>query len=346
MNIPEIPSFDNVSANKAAERQKQLTKPQGSLGKLETLSIQLAGVTGNERPRFPRKAVIVMAADHGVALEGVSAYPVEVTAQMVENIARNGAAVSVLARQNQVHVVVVDVGVAKDISRLPGVLHRKVAPGSANMLKGAALTLEQAEAAIAVGMQVLEEQAAQGLDLVALGEMGIGNTTPASAITAVMTGLPVKDVTGRGTGLDDSGLENKIKVIEAAIRLNRPDPRNALDVLAKVGGLDIAGLTGVILAAAARRIPVVVDGFISGAAALVAVGLLPWVKPYLIASHLSVEAGHAAICKKLELEPLLDLGMRLGEGSGAVLAFPIIEGAARILDEMATFEEAGVSQHA
>jgi nicotinate-nucleotide--dimethylbenzimidazole phosphoribosyltransferase len=346
MNIPEIPSFDNVTANKAAERQKQLTKPQGSLGRLESLSVQLAGMTGRERPRFPRKAVIVMAADHGVALEGVSAYPVEVTAQMVENISRNGAAVSVLARQNQARVVVVDVGVAKDISRLPGVLHRKVASGSANMLKGAALTLEQAEAAIAVGMQVLEEQAAQGLDLVALGEMGIGNTTPASAITAVMTGLPVKDVTGRGTGLDDSGLENKIKVIEAAIRLNRPDPRNALDVLARVGGLDIAGLTGVILAAASRRIPVVVDGFISGAAALVAVGLLPEVKPYLIASHLSVEAGHAAICKKLELEPLLDLGMRLGEGSGAVLAFPIIEGAARILDEMATFEEARVSQHA
>jgi NaMN:DMB phosphoribosyltransferase len=190
---------------------------------------------------------------------------------------------------------------------------------------------------------VLDEQAAQGLDLVALGEMGIGNTTPASAITAVLTGLPVKEVTGRGTGLDDAGLQKKIEVIEAAIRLNRPDPADALDVLAKVGGLDIAGLTGVIIAAAARRIPVVVDGFISGAAALVAAGLLPEVKPYLIASHLSVEAGHTAICRKLELDPLLDLHMRLGEGSGAVLVFPIIEGAARILDEMATFEEAGVS---
>jgi len=343
MNLPSIPAFDQTAADKAAARQNQLTKPQGSLGRLESFSVQLAGMTGRERPRFARKAVIVMAADHGVALEGVSAYPVEVTAQMVENIARNGAAVSVLARQNQARVVIVDIGVARDISSLAGVLHRKVAAGSANMLKGPALTPAQAEQAIAAGMQVLDEQAAQGLDLVALGEMGIGNTTPASAITAVLTGLPVKEVTGRGTGLDDAGLQKKIEVIEAAIRLNRPDPADALDVLAKVGGLDIAGLTGVIIAAAARRIPVVVDGFISGAAALVAAGLLPEVKPYLIASHLSVEAGHTAICRKLELDPLLDLHMRLGEGSGAVLVFPIIEGAARILDEMATFEEAGVS---
>jgi nicotinate-nucleotide--dimethylbenzimidazole phosphoribosyltransferase len=343
MQLPAIPKFDQAAADKAVARQNQLTKPQGSLGRLENLSVLLAGMTGRERPRFARKAVIVMAADHGVALEGVSAYPVEVTAQMVENIARNGAAVSVLARQNQARVVIVDIGVARDISSLAGVLHRKVATGSANMLKGPAMTPAQAEKAIAVGMQVLDEQAAQGLDLVALGEMGIGNTTPASAITAVLTGLPVKEVTGRGTGLDDAGLQKKIGVIKAAIRLNRPDPADALDVLAKVGGLDIAGLTGVIIAAAARRIPVVVDGFISGAAALVAAGLLPEVKPYLIASHLSVEAGHTAICRKLELEPLLDLRMRLGEGSGAVLVFPIIEGAARILDEMATFEEAGVS---
>jgi len=345
MKLPSIPKFDQAAAQKAAQRQDHLTKPQGSLGRLESLSVQLAGMTGRERPRFARKAVIVMAADHGVALEGVSAYPVEVTAQMVENIAHNGAAVSVLARQNQARVAVVDIGVAKDVSSLAGVLHRKVAAGSANMLKGPALTHAQAEQAIMVGMQVLDEQAARGLDLVALGEMGIGNPTPASAITAVLTGLPVKEVTGRGTGLDDAGLQNKIQVIEAAIRLNQPDPSNALDVLAKVGGLDIAGLTGVIIASAARRIPVVVDGFISGAAALLAAGLRPEVKPYLIASHLSVEAGHTAICKKLALEPLLDLRMRLGEGSGAVLAFPIIEGAARILDEMATFEEAGVSRN-
>ncbi len=345
MRLPTIPAIDRVAAAKAAARQSQLTKPQGSLGRLEALSIQLAGMTGKERPRFPGKAVIVMASDHGVALEGVSAYPVEVTAQMVENIAHEGAAVSVLARQAGARVVVVDIGVAGDISHLTGILHHKVAAGSANMLKGPALTLAQAEQAITVGMQVLDEEVARGLDLVALGEMGIGNTTPASAITAVMCGQPVRDVTGRGTGLDDTGLAKKIKVIEAAIRLNNPNPQDALDVLAKVGGLDIAGLAGVIIAAAAKRIPVVVDGFISGAAALIAAGLLPDVKPYLIASHLSVEIGHAAICKKLELEPLLDLRMRLGEGSGAALSFSIIEGAARILDEMATFDEAGVSKN-
>ncbi len=345
MRLPTIPAIDRVAAAKAAARQSQLTKPQGSLGRLESLSAQLAGMTGRERPRFPRKTVIVMAADHGVALEGVSAYPVEVTAQMVENIAHEGAAVSVLARQAGARVVVVDIGVAGDISHLTGILHHKVAAGSADMLKGPALTLAQAEQAITVGMQVLDEEVARGLDLVALGEMGIGNTTPASAITAVMCGQPVRDVTGRGTGLDDTGLAKKIKVIEAAIRLNNPNPQDALDVLAKVGGLDIAGLAGVIIAAAAKRIPVVVDGFISGAAALIAAGLLPDVKPYLIASHLSVEIGHAAICKKLELEPLMDLRMRLGEGSGAALAFPIVEGAARILDEMATFDEAGVSKN-
>jgi nicotinate-nucleotide--dimethylbenzimidazole phosphoribosyltransferase len=251
----------------------------------------------------------------------------------------------VLAKQAGANVVVVDIGVAANISHLPDVLHRKVAPGSSNMLEGPALTHAQAEQAISVGMQVLNEAYEHGLDLVALGEMGIGNTTPASAITAVMTGLPVKDVTGRGTGLDDTGLANKIKVIDTAICLNQPDPQDAMDVLRKVGGLDIAGLVGVIIAASAKRIPVVVDGFISGAAALIAVGLLPQIRPYLIASHLSAEAGHAVICKKLELEPLLDLHMRLGEGSGAALAFLIIDGAAHILNEMATFDEAGVSKH-
>ncbi len=346
MKLPEIPTFDQNAAAKAAARQAQLTKPPGSLGRLENLSMQLAGMTGRERPRFPRKAVIVMAADHGVALAGVSAYPAEVTAQMAANIAIGGAAVSVLARLNGARVVTVDIGVAGDLSHLPGVLNRKVAAGSRNMLAGAAMSRAQAEQAILAGMQVLEQEVEIGLDLVALGEMGIGNTTPASAITAVLCDLPVEQVTGRGTGLDDTGLANKIKVIETAIALNQPDPRDALDVLAKVGGLDIAGLVGVIIAAAARRIPVVVDGFISGAAALVAAGLLPAVRPYLIASHLSVESGHAAICKKLDLEPLLDLRMRLGEGSGAVLAFSIIEGAARILDEMTTFDEAGVSKHA
>lgn len=346
MQFPSIPEFDHNAAGKAAARQQQLTKPPGSLGRLENLSVQLAGITGKDRPEFPYKAVVLMAADHGVALEGVSAYPREVTAQMVANIANQGAAVNVLARQFNARVVVVDVGVAQDISELPGVLHRKLAMGSQNILKGPAMSREQAEEAVDIGMQVLEEQFENGLDLVALGEMGIGNTTPAAAITAVITNSSVRTVTGYGTGLDDAGWMNKVRVIEQAIALNQPDPQDGLDVLAKVGGLEIAGLVGVILAAAALKLPVVLDGLISGAAALVAVTILPEVKPYLIASHLSVEKGHNVICKWLGLEPLLDLQLRLGEGSGAVLAFPIIEGAACILNEMATFEEAGVSHHA
>jgi nicotinate-nucleotide--dimethylbenzimidazole phosphoribosyltransferase len=212
-----------------------------------------------------------------------------------------------------------------------------------NMLKGPAMTPVQTEAALQVGIELVQSEINQGLDLVAIGEMGIGNTTASSAITAVLTGLPVEQVTGRGTGIDDAGLQKKIQVIREAIRLNAPDPQDALDVLAKVGGLEIAGLAGVIIGAAARRVPVVVDGFISGTAALVAAKLIPEVKPYLIASHRSVEIGHLAIWNTLGLHPLFDLGLRLGEGTGAVLAFHLIEAATRILDEMATFDEAGVS---
>ena len=345
MQFPEIPEIDTNAAEKAIERQERLTKPAGSLGRLESLSVQLAGITAKERPMFPRKAVILMAADHGVALEGISAYPSTVTAQMVANIINQGAAVNVLARQNNAHVLVVDVGVAQDLEGLPGVVHHKLAKGSQNMRKGPALSRAMTEEAINVGMQVLREQVQDGLDLVALGEMGIGNTTAAAAVGAVITGSPVEAMTGRGTGLDDAGLAHKVEVIREAIAVNHPNPKDALDVLAKVGGLDIAGLVGVIIAAAAARLPVVVDGYISAAAALAAVELVPEVKPYLIASHLSVERGHAILCDYLDLSPLLDLQLRLGEGSGAVLAFPIIESAARILNEMATFDEAGVSQH-
>ncbi|MBE3143855.1 MAG: nicotinate-nucleotide--dimethylbenzimidazole phosphoribosyltransferase, partial [Planctomycetes bacterium] len=235
------------------------------------------------------------------------------------------------------------IGVAYDFQNIEGLLHRKIAFGTMNMLKGPAMTRAQAEDAIQVGMDVVQSEINNGLDLVATGEMGIGNTTASSAITAVLTGLPVQQVTGRGTGIDDNGLSMKIKLILEVIRINEPNPHDAMDVLTKVGGLEIAGLVGVILGAAARRVPVVVDGFISGAAALVATELVPEVKPYLIASHQSVEIGHQAIWNKLGLRPLLDLSMRLGEGTGAVLAFFLVEAAARILDEMATFTEAGVS---
>jgi nicotinate-nucleotide--dimethylbenzimidazole phosphoribosyltransferase len=345
--LPEIQAVDNKAAEAARARQKQLTKPSGSLGQLEELSVQLAAITGSLNPALARKGVIVMAGDHGVTREGVSAYPAEVTQQMVLNFLHGGAAINVLARQAGGRVVVVDIGVAGEIDPaggdLPGLVRRKVAYGTANMAAGPAMTRAQAEKAIQVGIEVVEAEIAAGLDLVATGDMGIGNTTPSSAIVAAITGLPPNQVTGRGTGIDDSGLTRKVAIIANALRVNRPDPADPLDVLSKVGGLEIAGLVGVILGAAAHRLPVVVDGFISGAAALVAAGLAPAVKPYLIAAHQSVEVGHSVIFQRLGLRPLLNLDMRLGEGTGAVLAFNLIEAAARILNEMATFSEAGVS---
>jgi nicotinate-nucleotide--dimethylbenzimidazole phosphoribosyltransferase len=338
-----IPPLDKASMAAARARQDTLTKPQGSLGRLEALSIQLAGITGQPRPRVSRKAVIVMAGDHGVVRNGVSAFPAEVTPQMVYNFLAGGAAINVLARQAGARVAVVDVGVAVDFADAPGLIRRKVAYGTADFTRGPAMTFEQAEQALQVGVDVLEAEAAVGLDLVATGDMGIGNTTSSAAIIAALSGRPAVNVTGRGTGVDGAGLARKIAAIETALAVNRPDPNDAFDVLCKVGGLEIAGLAGVIIGAASRRVPVVIDGLVSGAAALIAVGLAPAARPYLIASHRSVEPGHAAILDLLGMQPLFDLNLRLGEGTGAVLAFHIIEAAARILDEMTTFTEAGVS---
>jgi nicotinate-nucleotide--dimethylbenzimidazole phosphoribosyltransferase len=343
MKFPPIPPFDDEASQTARDRQALLTKPSGSLGYLEELSIQLAGITGNSRPHFRHKGVIIMAADHGIALEGVSAYPPEVTAQMMMNFLNGGAAINVLARQANATVKIVDIGVAYDFNSMEGLIHRKIAPGTRNMCKGPAMTRRQAEEAIQAGIDIVQSEINNGLDLVASGEMGIGNTTPSSAITAVLTGLPVEQVTGRGTGIDDAGLARKIEAIREAIRVNTPDPNDPMEVLIRLGGLEIAGLAGVAIGAAAKRIPVVVDGFISATAALVATELAPAIKPYLIASHQSVEIGDQAIWKKLGLRPILNLDMRLGEGTGAVLAFHIIEAAVRLLDEMATFSEAGVS---
>jgi nicotinate-nucleotide--dimethylbenzimidazole phosphoribosyltransferase len=320
-----------------------LTKPRGSLGRLEELSIQLAGMKADPFPSVERKSVIVMAADHGVAREGVSAYPAEVTRQMVLNFLHGGAAINVLARQAGARVAVVDIGVAADFEPMQGLLQRKVMCGTRNQAQGPAMTRAEAEQALQVGIDVLREEAARGLDIVATGDMGIGNTTPSSAIAAALTGLPVAQVVGRGTGIDDRGLERKIRVIEQSLAVNQPDANDAMDVLHKVGGLEIAGLAGVMLAAASRRIPVVVDGFISTAAAMIAVGLAPAARDYLIAAHQSVEVGHQAMLKHLSIMPLLDLNMRLGEGTGAALAFHLIEASTRILREMATFDEAGVS---
>jgi len=341
--LPTIPPIDHTAEDQARARQDTLTKPPGSLGRLEGLSIQIAGITGSARPSAARKAVIVMAGDHGVTAEGVSAYPAEVTPQMVLNFAHGGAAINVLARQAGARVVVVDVGVAAEIPAQAGVLLRKVAAGTANMAQGPAMTRAQAEAAVQVGLDVVTAEIERGLEVVATGDMGIGNTTASAAIVAAITRLPPATVTGRGTGIDAAGLARKVAVIGRALAVNQPDAHDAWDVLSKVGGLEIGGLAGVMIGAAASRVPVVVDGFISGAAAMIAVGLRPDVQPYLIAAHQSVEIGHRVALDHLGLRPLLDLDLRLGEGTGAALAFHLVEAAVRILNEMATFAEAGVS---
>jgi nicotinate-nucleotide--dimethylbenzimidazole phosphoribosyltransferase len=342
--IRGVPELDRTAMETARLRQDVLTKPQGSLGRLEALHIQLAGITGNPLPVVERKAVIVMAADHGATAEGVSAYPAAVTAQMVLNFVQGGAAINVLAAQAGARVVVVDMGVAAALPADPAIISRPVARGTANMVKGPAMTRAQAEEAVTAGIAVVAAEIARGLDLVATGDMGIGNTTASSAIVAAITGLPVATVTGRGTGIDAAGLQRKIAAIEQALALNRPDPNDPLDVLAKVGGFEIGSLVGVILGAAARRVPVLIDGFISGAAALLAAELCPAVRSFLIAAHLSVEIGHRAVLERLELVPLVTLDLRLGEGTGAALAMHLVEAACRIPRQMATFTQAGVAE--
>jgi nicotinate-nucleotide--dimethylbenzimidazole phosphoribosyltransferase len=323
----------------ARARLDRLTKPPGSLGRLERLALQVAGMTANALPRLNDKRVVVMVGDHGVVAEGVSAYPAEVTAQMVANFARGGAAINVLARQFGAQVHVVDVGVAATLPEDLPIIHRKVAFGSANMAHGPAMTSDQMLQAVRVGL----DQSEDPVDVVCLGEMGIGNTTAASAIVAAVTGLPTPRVTGRGTGIDDTTWSRKVDVIERALAVNRPDPRDPLDVLAKVGGLEIAALVGLIVGSAAKRRPILVDGFIATAAALLAAELCPAARAYMIAAHRSVEIGHSAALERLELEPLFALDLRLGEGSGAALALPILDAALALLSEMATFEEAGIT---
>ncbi|MBF8265792.1 MAG: nicotinate-nucleotide--dimethylbenzimidazole phosphoribosyltransferase [Dehalococcoidia bacterium] len=285
-----------------------------------------------------------MAGDHGVVAYGVSAYPQEVTPQMVYNFLRGGAGINVLARQTGARVVIVDMGIAAPLESHPQLISRKVAPGTNNLATGPAMTREQAIQSIQTGIEIVESELAKGLDIVGTGDMGIGNTTPSSAICAAITGQPVAKITGRGTGINDQQHAHKIKVIEQGLAVNQPDSKDALDVLTKVGGFEIGGLAGVILGAAHYRIPVVIDGFISGAAALIACGLSSRARDYIIASHMSVEPGHKAMLKHLRLKPLLDLNLRLGEGTGATLGIFMAECAVRVLAEMATFAEAGVSE--
>ncbi|MBI5789200.1 MAG: nicotinate-nucleotide--dimethylbenzimidazole phosphoribosyltransferase [Candidatus Schekmanbacteria bacterium] len=341
--VKQIVPVDKKNDSLIQKRLDNLTKPQGSLGRLEELAKQYVLITGKNQPSVKNKTVVVMAGDHGVTAAGVSAFPQEVTPQMVLNFLRGGAGINVLSRHAGAKVIVVDIGVASDI-QAEGLISRKVAYGTADMSKQAAMTRDEAIKAIEVGIDVVLKESSQGLDLLATGEMGIGNTTPSSAITAVITGRPVSEVTGRGTGITEEARSHKVEVIEQAIKLNRPDAQDALDVLSKVGGLEIAGLAGVILAGAALRIPVVIDGFISGAAALIAAQLQPAVKDYLIAAHRSVEKGHTAILNHLGLSPLLDLNLRLGEGTGAVLAMSLVEAGVKVLTEMASFDEAAVSR--
>lgn len=342
--IAQVGPLDRKVMAAARARQANLTKPAGSLGRLEALSVQLAGIFGEITPQIKRKVIIVAAGDHGVVQEGVSAYPSEVTRQMVLNFLRGGAAINVLARHVGADVVVVDAGVAGDLPYHPSLRTLKIGRGTRNMAQGPAMSTAQALRCVEEGVNLATAEAAKGADLFVPGDMGIGNTTSASAITAAMTGVAVEVVTGRGTGVTDEGLARKIDVVRRALDKNRPDSKDALDVLAKVGGFEIGVLAGVILGGAAARRPVVMDGFISGAAALIAVGLCPRVKDYLIASHRSVEPGHRTQQAYLRLQPLLDLRMRLGEGTGGALAIPLIEAAAKCLKEMATFGEAGVSE--
>ena len=346
--INKIKAIDTRLIEKTQKRLDHLTKPQGSLGRLEDLAKQIVGMTGNESPKIKDKVIFTMAGDHGVVKEGVSAFPQEVTAQMVYNFLRGGAGINVLARHAGARVVIIDMGVAAkldiDKSKVKNFIDKKIAFGTKNMARGQAMTKDEAISALESGIEVFENELIKGIDIAGTGDMGIGNTTSSSAIVASITQAKAEDVTGRGTGIDDKALFKKVEVINRAIEFNKPNPKDPIDVLAKVGGFEIGGLSGIILASAAHKIPMVIDGFISGAAALIAYKLEPKVKDYMIASHCSVEKGHRIALNFMGLKPLLDFEMRLGEGTGSALGMSIVEAAIKILTEMATFQSAAVSE--
>lgn len=327
----------------AQQRLDNLTKPTGSLGRLEEFARRLVAIYKTDMPEVPKKVLFTFAGDHGVVEEGVSAFPQAVTAQMVFNFIKGGAGINVLARHAGADVVVIDIGVNYNFDGLEGLVVRKVVYGTKNIALGPAMTHDEAVRCIEVGMALAREYAGRGYKLFGTGEMGIANTTPSSAIAAVITGKSVSDVTGKGTGIDEIALNNKIRVITKAISVNRPDPLDGLDVLAKIGGAEIGGIAGLCLGAAEKGIPVVIDGFISTAGALVAYSLNPYVADYLFAAHNSMEKGHQAMLAHMKLRPILNLDLRLGEGTGAVLAMTIIDAGLKIYREMATFSEAGIS---
>lgn len=322
------------------------TKPPGSLGRLEEFARRIAAIHGKIRPDLSKKVIYVFAGDHGITEEGVSLFPREVTPQMVLNFLAGGAGINVLARHAGAEVRVVDAGVDYDFADAPGLIRKKIARGTKNFTKGAAMSRDEMMAALNVGIELADRCKAEGVGLVGTGEMGIGNTTPSSAIIAAISGKAVEEVTHRGTGIGDAALLNKIRVIKKGLALNRPDPNDPLDVLTKVGGLEIAAIAGLVLGCAANSIPVVIDGFISTAGALIAAELHPGVRDYIFAAHESVEVGHRYMLERIGAEPILDLKLRLGEGTGAALAMTLIEAGVKILNEMATFEQAGVSREA
>lgn len=341
--IMKIQTPNEATRDEALLHLGSLTKPLGSLGRLEELAVQLAGITGTLPLALMKKAVVVMAADHGVCEEGVSAFPQEVTPQMVMNFLNGGAAINVLSRQAGADVICVDIGVNADLEH-EALLSRKVRRGTGNIARGEAMSLEEAIAAITYGIDIVEGLAEKGYQLFATGEMGIGNTTPSAAMLSVLAGIEVEQAVGRGTGIDNDGLRRKQDIVRRAIAVNKPNSNDPLDVLSKLGGLEIAGLVGVILGAASRGCPVVIDGFIASIAALIASRLAPLTLDYMIPSHLSHESGHRLLLEELGLKPSLDLKMRLGEGTGAALCFNLIDAAILIMNEMATFDGAGISR--
>lgn len=339
LSLPEVQRLDRSVEQEIQRRLNNLTKPLGSLGRLETLVLEFGAMRGTADIAVKEKAVFTFAADHGVARSGVSAYPREVTAQMVLNFLKGGAAINVLCRHYGIRNVVIDVGVDYEFGDPPGLISRKIARGTANFAETPAMTREQAIRSIEAGIDL-----PAGYDLIGTGEMGIGNTTPSTAILAVFSGLPPEEVVGRGTGIDDQGLKQKAVVIRRALDRLEPDRHDPLDVLAKVGGFEIGAIAGLILGAASRRIPIVVDGFISGAGALIATRLEPACQNYLFFSHVSRERGHRAMLELLGARSMLDLDMCLGEGTGAAIAMDLISVAVRLYNEMATFESAAVSK--
>lgn len=344
--IQAIAPQDDHAKSQAKRRLDQLTMPHWALGRLMDLALELAGMTRSIKPPVARKAIVTMAGDHGVVVEKVSSYPQEVTAQMVGNFVQGGAGINALARLAGAEVVVVDMGVATDLSDLASsgkIVNKRIAPGTANIARQAAMSREQAVASVEAGIEIARDLGPR-IDIFGTGDMGIGNTTPSTAIAAVITGRPVAELTGRGTGIDDDRLRHKIRIVEQALAVNQPDAADGLDILAKVGGFEIGGIAGLILGAAAQRKPIVVDGFISTAGALIAQRLAPLSIDYVIAAHRSMEPGHKAMQDILGKTPLLDLDLRLGEGTGAALAMHLVEAAVRVLTEVATFEEAQVAE--